>query len=481
MAARKKKNLVIVESPAKAKTINKYLGADFEVAASKGHVRDLPKSKFGIDIEDGWVPTYQILKDRKDVLSDAEEAGRQGGHRLPGPRPRPRGRGHRLAPEGSPGPRRRPRPPRHLQRDHQDGDPGGVRPPRPDRHGPGQRPGGAAVPRPRRRLPAQPAAVPEGGPRPERRPRAVGRRPADRRARTRDRRRSSRKNTGRSPPRCARGHGASRRRAKAHRQEGQAQAKKPTASKDDEDGAEPEPPQSCPKAPSSPSWPSGRARSSRPTTRTRPTQIVDALKRPTTSSARSSRRTAQEKAARRRSPPARCSSRRASGCATPAKKTMMIAQRLYEGVELGGEGSVALITYMRTDSVRVSRRGPEGVSASIIKKQLRRARTCPTKPNRYASGKRPRKPTRRSGRPTWPTRRRRSAKYLPQDQLQALHADLQPLRRQPDDAGGLRRHQRRGQGGRGRLQGPGQDPEVRRLPHACCPRPASRKTPCCRR
>lgn len=69
MPARKKKSLVIVESPAKAKTINKYLGEDFEVAASKGHVRDLPKKDFGIDIENGWNPTYKTLEDRKDVLS----------------------------------------------------------------------------------------------------------------------------------------------------------------------------------------------------------------------------------------------------------------------------------------------------------------------------------------------------------------------------------------------------------------------------
>lgn len=68
MAARKKKHLVIVESPAKARTINKYLGDNFEVVASKGHVRDLPKSRFGIDIEGGWVPTYRPLQDRKDVL-----------------------------------------------------------------------------------------------------------------------------------------------------------------------------------------------------------------------------------------------------------------------------------------------------------------------------------------------------------------------------------------------------------------------------
>lgn len=69
MAARKKKHLVIVESPAKAKTINKYLGTDFEVAASKGHVRDLPKTRFGIDIEKGWQPTYRLLDDRKELLA----------------------------------------------------------------------------------------------------------------------------------------------------------------------------------------------------------------------------------------------------------------------------------------------------------------------------------------------------------------------------------------------------------------------------
>lgn len=73
MPVRKKKSLVIVESPAKAKTINKYLGDDFEVAASKGHVRDLPGKKFGIDIENGWQPTYQLLEDRKEVLTDLKK------------------------------------------------------------------------------------------------------------------------------------------------------------------------------------------------------------------------------------------------------------------------------------------------------------------------------------------------------------------------------------------------------------------------
>src|SRR5947209_16376290 len=79
VAARKKKNLVIVESPAKAKTINKYLGPDYEVAASKGHVRDLPKTQFGIDIEAGWVPTYRSLKDRKDVLASLKKQAAKAG------------------------------------------------------------------------------------------------------------------------------------------------------------------------------------------------------------------------------------------------------------------------------------------------------------------------------------------------------------------------------------------------------------------
>ena len=63
---KKKKSLVIVESPAKAKTIQKYLGDSFDVAASKGHIRDLPKSKFGIDIEAGWIPTGIFLTEKKN-------------------------------------------------------------------------------------------------------------------------------------------------------------------------------------------------------------------------------------------------------------------------------------------------------------------------------------------------------------------------------------------------------------------------------
>ena len=51
-------NLVIVESPAKAKTIQKYLGKGYDVIASMGHIRDLPKSKLGVDVENGFQPKY---------------------------------------------------------------------------------------------------------------------------------------------------------------------------------------------------------------------------------------------------------------------------------------------------------------------------------------------------------------------------------------------------------------------------------------
>ena len=61
-------NLVIVESPAKAKTIQKYLGKDFDVIASMGHVRDLPKSKFGVDIEHNFAPQYVDMKGKEDVI-----------------------------------------------------------------------------------------------------------------------------------------------------------------------------------------------------------------------------------------------------------------------------------------------------------------------------------------------------------------------------------------------------------------------------
>jgi DNA topoisomerase I len=64
------KALVVVESPAKAKTINKYLGKDYKVVASMGHVRDLPKSKLGVDVDEGFEPSYEVIASRKKVLTE---------------------------------------------------------------------------------------------------------------------------------------------------------------------------------------------------------------------------------------------------------------------------------------------------------------------------------------------------------------------------------------------------------------------------
>ncbi len=71
------KNLVIVESPAKAKTIEGYLGKDFQVKSSYGHVRDLPKDDSAIDISNGFTPTYEISKDKKDVVKELKKLAKE--------------------------------------------------------------------------------------------------------------------------------------------------------------------------------------------------------------------------------------------------------------------------------------------------------------------------------------------------------------------------------------------------------------------
>jgi len=70
------KNLVIVESPAKAKTINKYLGRDYQVKASMGHVRDLPKKKLGVDVKKGFEAEYEVLPTRKKILDELRAAAK---------------------------------------------------------------------------------------------------------------------------------------------------------------------------------------------------------------------------------------------------------------------------------------------------------------------------------------------------------------------------------------------------------------------
>ena len=71
-----KKSLVIVESPAKAKTIGKYLGSGYEVKACMGHLRDLPKSKIGVDIEHDFEPDYKPIKGKEDIISDLKKSAK---------------------------------------------------------------------------------------------------------------------------------------------------------------------------------------------------------------------------------------------------------------------------------------------------------------------------------------------------------------------------------------------------------------------
>ena len=70
------KNLVIVESPAKAKTLEKYLGRDFQVKASVGHVVDLPKSKLGVDIKKDFTPDFHVIQTKKKVIEELKKAAK---------------------------------------------------------------------------------------------------------------------------------------------------------------------------------------------------------------------------------------------------------------------------------------------------------------------------------------------------------------------------------------------------------------------
>lgn len=74
MAKKADKNLVIVESPAKAKTIGKYLGSSYEVKACMGHLRDLPKSKIGVDVENDFEPDYRPIRGKEDIIKDLKRS-----------------------------------------------------------------------------------------------------------------------------------------------------------------------------------------------------------------------------------------------------------------------------------------------------------------------------------------------------------------------------------------------------------------------
>ena len=70
-------SLVIVESPAKAKTVNHYLGRDYVVKASMGHVRDLPKKKMGVDVATGFQPTYEVIPEKKKTVAELQRAAKE--------------------------------------------------------------------------------------------------------------------------------------------------------------------------------------------------------------------------------------------------------------------------------------------------------------------------------------------------------------------------------------------------------------------
>ena len=66
--------LLIVESPTKVKSIQKYLGSDYKVMASMGHIRDLPKSRMGVDIDNNFKPQYSNMPEKKELIKSLKEA-----------------------------------------------------------------------------------------------------------------------------------------------------------------------------------------------------------------------------------------------------------------------------------------------------------------------------------------------------------------------------------------------------------------------
>ena len=81
------KNLVIVESPAKTKTLSKFLGKDFDIMATVGHIIDLPKSKLGIDVENGFEPDYTVIKGKEKVIAEIKKAAKKAEHVFLAPDP----------------------------------------------------------------------------------------------------------------------------------------------------------------------------------------------------------------------------------------------------------------------------------------------------------------------------------------------------------------------------------------------------------
>src|SRR5438093_11413562 len=71
------KDLIIVESPAKTKTLGAFLGGSYQIMASMGHVRDLPKSKLGVDVEQDFEPSYTVIPERKSIVTQLKKAAKE--------------------------------------------------------------------------------------------------------------------------------------------------------------------------------------------------------------------------------------------------------------------------------------------------------------------------------------------------------------------------------------------------------------------
>ena len=178
------KPLVVVESPAKAKTLSKFLGNDYDVRASVGHVADLPSKGLNIDVDNGFKPTYELTERGKTVIKELQgrAEGRLGA--LSRDRRRPRGRGHLVAPprvpeaEGA-------READGVPRDHQVGDRPRRQQPAQPRLRPRRRRRDPPHPRPALRLRGVAGALAPCQPRPVGRSRAEPVGPPDRRARAR--------------------------------------------------------------------------------------------------------------------------------------------------------------------------------------------------------------------------------------------------------------------------------------------------------
>lgn len=84
--------LVIVESPAKAKTIERYLGKKYTVKASMGHIRDLPKSQMGVDVDENYKPKYITIRGKGDVLKELRKSAKKAKKYISQPTPIEKGK-----------------------------------------------------------------------------------------------------------------------------------------------------------------------------------------------------------------------------------------------------------------------------------------------------------------------------------------------------------------------------------------------------